>query len=95
MPDPQSHHHDPRLDNPIVKEAVRSWYASLANHDLNDLGSHLEALGVVLVLLAKLSPVTRPALTSPSDDEFKAKLESWKRALRDLLSADLGNGTTR
>ena len=94
MPE-QPSHHDPRLDNPIVKEAVRSWYVSLASHDLNDLSAHLEALGVVLVLLAKLSPATRPALTAPSDDEFRLKLESWKRALRDLLSADLGNGTTR
>ena len=92
MPDPQSHQ-DPRLDNPIVKEAVRAWYASLASHDLNDLAAHLEALGIVLVLLAKLSPVTRPALATPSDDEFRRKLESWKRALRDLLSADLGNGS--
>lgn len=91
MPDPQSH--DPRLDNPIVKEAVRSWYVSLANHDLNDLSAHLEALGVVLVLLAKLSPATRTALAGESDDEFRRKLDSWKRALRDLLSADLGNGT--
>lgn len=86
---------EPSLDTPIVREAVKSWYLSLASHDLSDLGGHLEAHGIVLILLARLSPGTRPALASPGDDEFKRKLESWKRALRDLLNADLGNGRQR
>ncbi len=80
------------LNTPIVHEAVRSWYLSLASHDLSDLGAHIEAHGVILILLAKLSPGTTPALASPGDEEFRRKLESWKRALRDLLNADLGNG---
>lgn len=82
-------HEDPRLSSPLVKEAIRGWYRSLADHDLEDTAGHLQGLGVLVILFAKMAPATKPALV---DDDYHRKLESWKKAIAELLTIDLTNG---
>ena len=86
---------EPRLDNvPLIRDAIRSWYRSLADSDLTDWTGHLEALGVILILLARLAPSSTPALTE-TESEVRHRLAEWKEALGELLRADLEDGSRR
>lgn len=82
---------DPRLDTPIVRESIRKWFLSLAESP-GEVPEQIEALGIVLILLARRLPRTAAALTGEDTSAFRRRLERWRKALSELLSADLNGG---
>ena len=71
----------------LVDASLKNWFRELEGHDAADVRGLLEALGLVLILIAQKAPATSTTLVN---NGFEQKVTLWKKALGELLGVKDG-----